>query len=174
VRLLCWFVAGWVGLWSAAPAHGAGLLRIAESQYHGPDFIEITSVGDGSLDLFHWSHGNDTELLAVGAPVTERSGDAFRASWDLATNLAILGSDAQRLGRAEALNTYDAAPHLVDGRSYDDAASVPGDDPSSDGIPPADLPGFTAQQFDRTLPEPVVSVTIGLALAALGLYRRSA
>jgi phytase-like protein len=40
------------------------------------------------------------------------------------------------------------------------------------GIPAADLPGYQAQVFDATLPEPNVSLALGIALTALGLLRR--
>jgi hypothetical protein len=179
MRFGCGFVCAWIGLWSTAPAHGAGLLRITEWQHGGDALIELTNAGDAALDLSHWSTGDETELprqlpltppgssgMHARALTTERSADAFRASWDLAANLAILGDDSQ---------IYDAATHLVDSLTYNEAAAEdPGTLNVSGTIPQADLPGFAAQQFDHTLPEPGVSVAIGLALAALGLFRRGA
>ena len=134
MRLLHWFVFGWIGIAAAAPAHGAALIRITEWQYNGDEFIELTNVGDVAQDMTHWSFSDNTELPAnvsltplgtiqphASALITERSADAFRASWDLAVNIAILGNNSQNLGRADEINLYDASTALVDRLTYNDA-----------------------------------------------------
>ncbi|HUK62121.1 MAG TPA: esterase-like activity of phytase family protein, partial [Dongiaceae bacterium] len=138
MRLRWLVVYLWIGaLCSAAPAHGAALLRITEWMYNGDEFVEITNVGDTTLDLTNYSFSDNTELpgnvslsplgaLAAHASalITERDAATFRAAWNLAVNLQILGSNSQNLGRADEINIYDPAGTLVDRLTYNDAAAL--------------------------------------------------
>jgi hypothetical protein len=60
---------------------------------------------------------------AKSALITESDAAAFRAAWNLAVNIQILGNNSQNLGRADEINVYDPANALVDRLTYNDAAA---------------------------------------------------
>src|SRR5262245_37902417 len=133
MRLRSWIFCLFLAALGAAPAHAAPIIRITEWMYNGDEFIEITNVGDLAQDLTGWSFSDNSELpgqvslsalgtLEAGASalITERSAELFRASWNLAVNLQILGGNSQNLGRADEINIYDAGTALVDRLLYND------------------------------------------------------
>lgn len=104
MRLWKWFVCAWIGLGAAAPAHGAALT------------IQLADLGDVAQDVPGWSFSSDARLpgelsltplgsLAprAGARSEKRSAALFRAAWDLAVNIAVLGENARNLGATTAL-----------------------------------------------------------------------
>src|SRR5262245_1038497 len=139
LRTRLWiFCAGFiVAAGVAAPAQATALIRITEWMYNGVngnEFIELTNVGDLPQDMTGWSFSDNTELPGnvsltplgtlmpgVSALIVERSGEEFRAAWNLGVNIMILGSNSQNLGRADEINVYDPTTQLVDRLLYNDA-----------------------------------------------------
>jgi len=129
-----------VAVGAAAPARGAALIRITEWMYNGTngnEFIELTNVGDLAQDMTGWSFSDNTELPGsvsltplgtllpgVSALIVERDGEEFRAAWNLAVNIMILGGNSQNLGRADEINVYDPTTFLVDRLTYNDATGL--------------------------------------------------
>jgi predicted extracellular nuclease len=119
---------------SAGVASAAGVMRITEWMYNGDEFIEFTNVGDDSIDLTGWSFDDDSRLpgtvslsafglVDVGESVILSESDAvtFRAAWGLDGAVAVIGSNATNLGRADEINLFDASSALVDRLTYNDA-----------------------------------------------------
>src|SRR5215831_17393898 len=135
----CGFVCTWIGLVVAAPAHGAALIRISEWPHVGDELVDLTQVGAPPQDGTRWSVGDATEVRGPGSASTlaphmsarigERSGELFRAAWDLSVNLAILAENAQNPGRAGEIDRYDASTALAERVTHGDTAGVSATDP---------------------------------------------
>lgn len=115
-------------------------LRITEWMYSGGtgEFVEITNLGESSVDLGGWSidDANATPgvfpMAALGsiAPgesvvITESDAAAFRTAWGLPESVKVLGGlgaegVGNNLGRADEIHLYDASGSLVDRLAYGD------------------------------------------------------
>lgn len=121
----------------AASAHAAGQVRITEWMYNpasgAGEFIELTNIGDMSIDVSGWSYDDDSRipgsfmfgpvgLLAPGESLvlTESTEADFRARWSLAPTVKVLGGVTNNLGRNDEINIYDAMNALVDRLTYGD------------------------------------------------------
>ncbi|MGD8165586.1 lamin tail domain-containing protein [Herbiconiux sp. P16] len=118
---------------AASAAESTGQIRITEFAYNGSEFVEFTNLDTASVDLTGWSFSDsgatpgDTDLSSAGtvAPgesfiLSEASADEFRAEWNLAGTVTVVGGNETNLGRADAINLYDGADTLIDTLSYDD------------------------------------------------------
>lgn len=116
----------------AAAVAGADV-RITEWMYQGADgeFIEITNLGNASVDLTGWSFDDDSRTpgsfmlsgnLGAGESlvITESTAAAFRAAWGLAASVQVLGDLTNNLGRNDEINIYDGGGNLVDRLTYGD------------------------------------------------------
>src|SRR5262245_13206777 len=171
----------------AAPARATALIRITEWMYNGVngnEFIELTNVGDLPQDMTGWSFSDNTELPGnvsptplgtlmpgVSALITERSGEEFRAAWNLGVNIMILGSNSRNPGRADEINVYDPTTKLVDHVLYDGATGL--------GPPTLDVSGNLSVVGDvgnpghySSVPEQAGAPLALGAAAVLALLRR--
>lgn len=120
-------------LLSGRPADAA--MRFTEWMYSGGDgeFIEMTNVGGPAIDFTGWSFDDSSRTAGAfslssfgtvqpGESVILCEPDAatFRASWNLAPAVKIIGLNDQNLGRSDELNLYDAASALIDRLTYND------------------------------------------------------
>lgn len=122
----------------------AGQVRITEYMYtgNGPEFIEITNIGEDPVNLAGWSFDDSARepgafpigafgTLAPGesAVITEGVEAAFRTSWQLSPAIKVIGdlglTQGRNLGRADEINIYDANGDLVDRLTYGDDV-IPG------------------------------------------------
>ncbi|MEO7432952.1 MAG: lamin tail domain-containing protein [Dokdonella sp.] len=118
----------------ACPA-AAGVMRITEYMYGGAngEFVEFTNVGNAPVDMTGWSFDDNSAvagsqdlsalgIVAAGESVVlaEETADAFRADWHLCSGSRIVGGNTNNLGRADAINLYDADQQPVDRLAYDD------------------------------------------------------
>jgi len=129
---------------AAASAAPTGQVRITEWMYNtsGDDpgeFVELTNVGPGRIDLTGWSYDDDSRTpgvfslsgfgsLAPGESVllTELSESGFRTEWNLCSGIKVLGGYTNNLGRADEINIFDANGELVDRLTYGDNAAAGG------------------------------------------------
>lgn len=116
-------------------ASAAAQVRITEWMYAGTggEFVEFTNMGTTALDLSGWSYDDDSrqpgafDLSALGligagesVVITESSAEAFRAEWNLAVGVKVLGGYTNNLGRNDEINLFDALGALVDRLTYGD------------------------------------------------------
>ena len=116
-------------------------VQITEWMYSGSggEFIEFTNLGTTPVDLTGWVYDDDSRLntaalggfdlsgLGILAPgqsaiITESSAVAFRAEWNLAASVPVLGNYTNNIGRADEINLFDATGNLVDRFAYGDVA----------------------------------------------------
>jgi predicted extracellular nuclease len=130
-----------IGVVAAAAGSASAGVYITEFMYQGLngatqvnfEFFELTNLGAAPVDLTGWSFDDDTRSpgsfslssLGVIAPgqsviVTEATEAAFRARWNLAASVVILGANTNNLGRNDEINIYDASNTLVDRLTYGD------------------------------------------------------
>jgi hypothetical protein len=114
-------------------------MRITEYMYSGAngEFIELTNVGNTSINLTGWSQDDATRnpgahsLSSFGTVqpgesviLTEASASAFRTAWNLCANQKVIGGiTTDNLGRSDEINLYDASNALVDRLTYNDQGS---------------------------------------------------
>jgi predicted extracellular nuclease len=117
----------------AQTAGAVGIIRITEWMYNGDEFVELTNVGDASVDFTGWSFDDNSRTagsfslaglgnVAAGQSVilSEVAAATFRANWSLALSVSVVGGNTHNLGRADEINIYDDADQLVDRLTYDD------------------------------------------------------
>jgi hypothetical protein len=116
-----------------------GQIRITEYMYtgNGPEFIEITNLGEDPVNIAGWSYddsGRTSGSFPIGAfgslapgesaVITEGGEAAFRTSWQLSPAIKVIGdlglTLGNNLGRADEINIYDANGDLVDRLTYGD------------------------------------------------------
>lgn len=122
---------------AGAAAHAD--VQATEWMYNGADatgeYIEFTNLGNSAVDFTGWSFDDDSRIagttslsslgvVAAGESVilTEALAADFRAAWNLAAAVKVVGGNAANLGRADEINLYDAAGQLVDRLTYGDVA----------------------------------------------------
>ncbi|MQY15418.1 hypothetical protein SRB5_56000 [Streptomyces sp. RB5] len=116
-----------------AVAAGAPDVKITEWEYNGSEFVEFTNLGDAPADMTGWSFSDsgatpgDVSLSPAGTIaagesflLSEASADAFRTQWRLADTVKVVGGNTTNLGRADAINLYDASGTLQDTLTYGD------------------------------------------------------
>lgn len=113
-------------------------VQITEWMYNGSEFVELTNLGPVPVDFEGWSFDDDSRLpgtvslsafgsVAPGESVilAEQAEADFRATWNLAASLKVIGGNTSNLGRNDEINLYDAAGMLVDRLTYGDQ-NLPG------------------------------------------------
>lgn len=118
----------------SAGARADAQVRITEWMYDGSngEFIEITNLGGGPVNLTGWSFDDDSRAagtfslsslgtLAPGesAVITEAAAAAFRTSWSLPASVKVAGSNTTNLGRNDEINIYNGTT-LVDRLTFGD------------------------------------------------------
>lgn len=114
---------------------------ITEWMYQGTgtggagEFIEFTNTGSSAIDMNGWSFWDSVTpvpttridlsgfgMVAPGQSVilTDATAEDFRTAWGLGSGVAVIGSLSQNLGRADAIQLYNAAGSLVDQLVYND------------------------------------------------------
>lgn len=119
-------------------------VRITEWQYNGTEFVELTNLGNTPVDMTGWSFDDDSSIagtvslsgLGTLAPgqsgiLAELSEADFRTAWSLSASVPVIGSNSTNLGRADAINLFDATNTLIDRLTYADNA-VPANGPRTD------------------------------------------
>lgn len=111
------------------------LMRITEYMYDGVDgeFIEFTNVGAVPINMTGWSFDDAdrvpgaVNLSAFGTVkpgesviLTQSTAAAFRTSWNLCSNVKVIGGNTNNLGRADEINLYDGSNNLIDRFTYND------------------------------------------------------
>lgn len=149
-------------------------IQITEWMYNGNgptgEYIEFTNLGSAPVSFAGWSFDDDSRVagtvslsdigvLAPGASavLTEADSLSFRAAWNLAAGVAVVGGNTANLGRADEINLFDAGANLVDRLTYGDAVyagTVRTQNRSGNPGSPSDLTPFT--------------VTTGWVLASAG------
>ncbi|MGD8194183.1 lamin tail domain-containing protein [Herbiconiux sp. P18] len=122
---------------AAETAAASPQVRITEWAYNGSEFVEFTNLDAASVDLAGWSFSDsgakpgDVDLSAAGVVtpgesfiLSQASAADFRAEWGVPETVPVIGGNTVNLGRADAINLYDAADTLVDTLSYDDQAGA--------------------------------------------------
>jgi predicted extracellular nuclease len=160
-RILRALAAG--ALFIAAVAQ-AQQVQITEWMYNGNgatgEYIEFTNLGSTAVDFTGWSFDDDSRspgtvslsaLGVVGAGqsviLTEAAAADFRAAWNLAAGVGIVGSNSANLGRSDEINLFDASGQLVDRLTYSDQnfpGTVRAQNRSGNPGTLADLTSFTA------------------------------
>ena len=144
----------------AAVAHAADSgVQITEWMYNGNgatgEYIEFTNLGSTAIDFTGWSFDDDSRtagvislsgfgIVAAGQSVvlTEAAAADFRAAWNLAASVKVVGENTANLGRADEINLFDAAGTLVDRLTYGDqtfAGTVRAQNRSGNPLSLADL-----------------------------------
>jgi hypothetical protein len=135
---------------AALPASAA--VRITEWLYDGThgEFVELTNFGPAAVDFTGWVYDDDTRfttvdpllptggstggatlsafgVVAAGESVifTEAAEADFRAAWNLAPTVKVIGGITNNLGRGDEINVFDASGTLVDRLKYDDRDGGP-------------------------------------------------
>lgn len=123
----------------ATQAQAQAVIQITEWMYNGNgptgEYVEFTNLGATAVNFAGWSFDDDSRIagtvslsaigvLAPGASalLVESTADAFRAAWNLAGTVAIIGSNTTNLGRVDEINLFDASGTLVDRLTYGDTA----------------------------------------------------
>lgn len=120
-------------------------MRITEYQYNGSEFVELTNVGNTSIDMTGWSFDDADRvpgalsLSAFGVVnagesviISEATATAFRTLWGLCDGVKVIGSNTQNLGRSDEINIFDASNTLVDRLTYNDQGAAPQGGPRTD------------------------------------------
>ncbi len=128
----------------ATAAVSQGAIVITEWSYSATDgeFIEFTNTGTTDVDLNGWSYSDSArtptgatsvDLSAFGMVgsgnsviLTEAVDADFRAAWNLATSVKVIGGLIVNLGRGDEINIYDATEALVDRLTYADNGTAGG------------------------------------------------
>ena len=110
-------------------------IRITEWMYsgNGAEFVELTNVGGGAIDMAGWSFDDDSAtpfvfdlsglgIVQSGQSVifTEDDASAFAAVWNLDASVVVVGGVTNNLGRNDQINIFDGAGTLVDRLTYGD------------------------------------------------------
>jgi len=114
-------------------------MQITEWMYSGGggEFVEFTNVGSEPVDMTGWSFDDDHRIagtfdlsgFGVVAPgesviLTEDPAETFRADWNLAAGVKIVGelgnTTGNKLGREDEINLYDENDNLIDSLTYSD------------------------------------------------------
>ena len=117
----------------------SGGMRITEWMYAGTsgEFVEFTNLSGTAIDMTGWSIDDNNatpgafDLSAFGSVqpgesviVTEALEATFRAAWNLAPDVKIIGQlgvvTGNNLGRNDQIHLYDASDSLADQLSYGD------------------------------------------------------
>lgn len=129
-------------LFAAAPALAlatapAPNIQITEWMYNGNgktgEYIEFTNMGAVAVDFTGWSFDDNSRtpgsvslsafgVVGVGESVilTEASAADFRAAWNLAPGVKVIGDNTNNLGRSDEINLYGAGGLLMDRLTYGD------------------------------------------------------
>ncbi|MGC5165594.1 lamin tail domain-containing protein [Luteimicrobium sp. DT211] len=145
--------AGVLALALPGAAHAAGTpdVRITEWMYKSEatagEFVELTNVGAGPVDLAGWSYATSgggagqVPLTAFGevaagesVVLTEAPAATFRSQWGLDAHVKIVGDVTHNIGRAGDVEVYDADGTLVDRLAYDDQGTGTLKGPRTDGV----------------------------------------
>lgn len=122
-------------------------VRITEFMYKAEgspgEFVEFTNLGPSAVDMTGWSEDDSTRqanksqhslsafgIVQSGQSVifTEADPNAFRAAWNLPSNVAVIGPYSNdNLGNGDEINLYDASGGLVDRLTF-------GSNPRADGV----------------------------------------
>jgi hypothetical protein len=118
---------------SFQPVHAATGIKISEWMYNGDEFIELTNFGPDAVDFSGWSFDDDGRtpgafsLSGFGTVdpgeaviISEALAATFRATWNLASSVKVLGGNTHNLGRNDEINIYDSSEALVDRLAYGD------------------------------------------------------
>jgi hypothetical protein len=122
-----------------------GGMRITEYMYDGPSgsFVEFTNLSAAPIDLTGWSMDDDHALpgtISLSAFGTVQPGESvivceidpalFRAAWNLAPSVDIIGGMGVTIGnnlaRNDEINLFSSTNALTDRLSYGDTISFPG------------------------------------------------
>lgn len=119
-------------------------VKITEWMYNGSEFVELTNVGNSTVDFSTYSFDDNTRtagsqsLAGFGmvSPyesviLSEQSADAFRTQWNLPASVKVIGGNTNNLGRGDEINIYDGTT-LVDRLTYDDQGTGPVKGPKTD------------------------------------------
>lgn len=114
-------------------------IEITEWMYNGDEFVEFTNMGNAPVNMTGWSFDDDSRVagtvslsafgtVAVGESVilAESAAADFRAAWNLAATVKIIGGNSVNLGRNDEINIFDDAGALADRFTFGDSASYPG------------------------------------------------
>ncbi len=119
----------------SSQAWASPAVSITEWMYSGSggEFIEFTNTSNTSIDFTGWSYDDDSRTAGVfdlsgfgtvaageSVVITESSAAAFRAAWNLASSVKVLGGYTNNIGRADEINLYDSGANPVDTLAYDD------------------------------------------------------
>jgi len=115
-------------------------MRITEFMYsgNGGEFIEFTNMSDAAVDMAGWSFDDDHALPGAfpldafgtvqpgeSVVITETDAETFRADWNLAADVKIIGSlgaggVGSNLGRNDNITLFNADNELADELDYGD------------------------------------------------------
>jgi hypothetical protein len=101
------------------------------------EYIEFTNLGATAVDFAGWVFDDESRLTfaadgafdlsgfgLVGSGesvlITEDDAGSFRASWNLAASVKVLGGYTNNIGRADEINLFDGSGNLVDRLAYGD------------------------------------------------------
>lgn len=110
-------------------------MRITEWAYSASngEYVEFTNFGAAAIDLTGWSYDDDSRLPGVldlsafgtvqpgeSVVITESLEADFRAAWNLAAAVDVIGEYTNNLGRNDEINLFDNGGVLVDRLTYGD------------------------------------------------------
>ena len=118
---------------SAQSVHAATGIKLSEWMYNGDEFIELTNFGPSAVDFTGWSFDDSsrtpgsvslsdfgTVMAGEAVILSEAAAADFRANWNLAASVKVIGGNTNNLGRSDEINIYDPSSALVDRLTYDD------------------------------------------------------
>jgi len=119
----------------SSQAWASPAVSITEWMYsgNGGEFIEFTNTSNTSIDFSGWSYDDDSRTAGVfdlsgfgtvaageSVVITESDAADFRAAWNLASSVKVLGGYTNNIGRNDEINLYDNSSVLVDRLAYGD------------------------------------------------------
>lgn len=118
-------------------APSAGRIEITEYMYNGSEYIELTNLGNATVDMTGWSFDDSSRQpgsFAIGslgavAPgesviISESSSESFRTNWFLPASVKVVGGNNNNLGGSDEINIYDNNNNLVDRLTYSSGGNV--------------------------------------------------
>lgn len=128
-------------------------VRITEWMYNSSaasglgEFVEFTNLGSTAVNFSGWSFDDNSRTpgsQALGAfgfvnpgesvILTDATEADFRASWNLATSVKVIGGNTNNLGRSDEINLYDNSGTLVDQLTYNDQGTGSVKGPRTSGV----------------------------------------